>query len=169
MPENNDPEVAESPSPKPRLSRLPTRTDVIVIGLALAIVVGAFLILSGRANSRRDITAAQVISDKVITAIDDRDGAAARKLGTNTFRSTYTDKQLSDQFKAVEVATSQKPTLYQHYVSSGKDGKTIFFMYKYTRLKVPFYLRTVIVQTSPGHWELSNIKGAVNENDLLTS
>jgi hypothetical protein len=124
--------------------------------------------LSSRANLRSDIAAAQTVADKAVTAIDDRDGAAARRLGTDKFKSSYTDKQLTDQFKAVEVATSQKPTLYQHYVRDGKDGKTIFFMYKYTRLKVPFYLRTVVVETSPDHWELSNISGNVNESSLLS-
>lgn len=159
-------EAAQQPS-APRFSRLPTRTDIIIIGLGIVVAVGLFVVLTNRANLRRDVTAAQAVSDKAITAIDKRDGAAARTLGTAKFKSTYTDRQLTDQFKAVEVATSQKPTLYQHYVSSGKSGKTIFFMYKYTRLKVPFYVRTAIVKTSANHWELSNISGNVNEANLL--
>jgi len=42
----------------------------------------------------------------------------------------------------------------------------VYFVYEYTALKVPFYVRTTIQQES-GHWYLTSVVGNIDESALL--
>ena len=117
------------------------------------------------AHQQKEVAGARVVSDKAILALQARSGAAARKLGTKTFQSTYTDKQLTDQFKAIEAATGAPPKLEIHMVRNSESSDNVYFIYKYDRLKVPYYVRTLVIKQS-NTWQLSNITGNIDEGKL---
>ena len=140
---------------------------LIVVGILIAGSAFALYKLNST-HQQKEVAAAQVVSDKAIAALQKRNGADARKLGTKKFRTTYSDKQLTDQFKAVEVATTGAPKLDVRIRKNTSSGKNIYFIYKYDRLKVPYYVRTLIVEDS-GNWRLSNITGNIDESTLYVN
>ncbi len=135
--------------------------------LIIIIVVLAATIISKLAL-KHEVAAAQVISDKAIADIQKRDGTAAWKLGSKKFQSTFSQSQLTKQFQAIEVATLKPPTLKVKTAFSGPSGKSVFFIYEYDALKVPYYIRTAVSNTSAG-WQLTNISGSDAESDLLVN
>jgi len=153
--------------PKPSAKRSKVKiTDVIVFTILLAIIVGLAVFLFQKIELKRDASHAQTVSDKVIADLQKRDGGAARTLGSSKFKSTYSDAQLTAQFKAVEVATLKAPSLDRTIVYDGSKGRVVYFIYKYSALKVPYYIRTAITKDS-GKWELTNISGNADETQLL--
>jgi len=160
-------ETEETAVLKQKRKRLRVRgTDILVFVVIIAAIAILSTVLVSKLTLKRHVEAAQAVSDKAIAALQKRDGNAALALGTPTFKKTYTAQQLTQQFKAVEVATSQAPKLDTQTVYNGKDGQTIYFIYKYTRLKVPYYVRTAIADKS-GNWQLTNISGNIDESKLV--
>jgi hypothetical protein len=75
-------------------------------------------------------------------------------------------RSLTLLFKHEEVATLKNPTLDRTIVYNDKTGRTVFFIYKYTALKVPFYIRTGVTKESGG-WKLSSLSGSLDESRLI--
>jgi hypothetical protein len=141
----------------------------IISLLVVAVLIAASLITLHKidvAHQQKEVAGARAVSDKAILAVQARNGAAARKLGTKSFQSTYTDKQLTDQFKAIEVATSAPPKLEIHMVRNSASSDNVYFIYKYDQLKVPYYVRTLVVRQNDT-WQLSNITGNIDEGKLF--
>jgi hypothetical protein len=121
-------------------------TDIVVLGIMLVVVVVLVGTITSKLSLKHDAAAAQVVADKAIADLQKRDGTAAHKLGTKKFQQTYTADQLTKQFKAIEVATLKSPKLDNTTVADGKSGRTVYFIYKYTALKVPYYIRIAIIE-----------------------
>lgn len=140
----------------------------LVIGIIFIGVVTLLLTtLISKIALKRDVTSAQIVSDKVISAINQRDGTAIWNLGSSTFQHQYTPAGLTQSFKDVEIATLKMPTLDQDIVADTPRGRDVYFIYKYTALKVPFYVRTGIEHRS-GHWYLTSITGNMDESQLTS-
>lgn len=158
-------EQAATPARRRKLRLRPL--DVIIFAVMLGAIIGLSATLITKISLKHDVSDAQVVSDKAIADLQKRDGQAAYKLGTPTFQKTYTADQLTKQFKAVAVATSKPPTLDRKMVADSKNGtRNIFFIYKYNTFKVPFYIRTGLIQKS-GAWQLTAISGDVDESKLI--
>jgi len=166
MHETPEPRTVETP-PAPRRLKFKI-SDAIILAVIVAVIVLLSVFLVGKLRLKHDVAQAQTVSDKVIADFQKRDGAAVRKLGSSKFQSTYSADVLTKQFKAVNVATSQTPKLDHTTVSSGSKGRTIFFIYKYSALKVPFYVRTALSEQA-GAWRLTNISGNADESQLLVN
>ncbi len=163
-------EVSEALKPEAaaRANKRLKPIDIVAI-VVVTIIIGILgWTLYSKLSLKHDVAAAQVVADQTIAALQKRDGAAARKLGNAKFQSTYTSEALTKQFKAVEVATSQNPELLITTVYNGKDGRTVYFIYGYSALKVPYFIRTAILEKD-GQWKLVNISGNADQSKLLVA
>lgn len=142
------------------------KTNELIIGIVFIAVCAVLVVtIVNKIRLHRDVTAAQAVSDKVITDINKRDGAGIRSLGSPGFQKIYTATELTKDFKSVEIATLKMPDLDQQIVVDGSNGRTVYFIYKYGALKVPFYVRTTIHKQS-GHWYLTGVNGNADEGAL---
>lgn len=154
-------------TPEATTTTINTLTIGLIIAGIIVVVIGVTsLVLLNRSHTRQAVEAAQKVSDKAIVAIQHRDGGAAVEIGTGEFKAKYTASELTKQFKAIEVATAKPPTLVQHANSNVKGTQTVNFIYVYTHLKVPYYVRTTIVHEND-QWKLANISGNLNKDQLL--
>lgn len=150
-----------------RKRKLPFKiTDLIIFSIIIAVIVILSLTLVRKLGLKHDTAAARPIADKAIADIQKRDGSAARTLGSPTFQKTYTAAQLTTQFKTIEIATLKSPKLDRTIVFDGNKGRTVFFIYKYTALKVPFYIR-IGVGEQAGNWKLTQLSGSADESTLI--
>jgi hypothetical protein len=135
--------------------------------VAFVVVVGVLLhILITKVTLSRDTSHARTVSDKVINDIQHRNGSAVRSLGTPTFQKTYSASGLTQEFQHITIATLKPPKLVDTTVVDSSTGRTVFFIYEYTALKVPYYVRTSILNKS-GHWQLTSISGSADESELI--
>jgi hypothetical protein len=141
----------------------PSELIIGIVFIAVVAVLGMTLV--NKITLKRDVVSARSVSDKVISNISKRDGAAIRAAGSPQFQSAYSAAALTQEFKSVEVATLKTPTLDRQIVIDTPAGRTVYFVYEYTALKVPFYVRTTI-QHDSGHWYLTNISGNIDESAL---
>jgi hypothetical protein len=153
---------------KPKGRRLIKPGELILSIVFVAVCAVLIAILLNKLRLRRDVSNARTVSDKVITDIRRRDGAGIRSLGSPKFQQTYSAAELTQDFKSVEIATLKTPTLDRQIVVDGSSGRVIYFVYKYTALKVPFYVRTTI-QHQSGHWYLTGVNGNIDETTLTGS
>jgi hypothetical protein len=156
--------ITPETEPKPRRKLKIKISDVIALVIIVAVIIGLSVFIVNKITLKHDVADARIVADKVIADLQKRDGAAAYKLGNKKFQKSYTADALTKQFKAVEVATLKKPALDRTTVSSDKHA--VVFVYKYTALKVPYYVR-VILSDKAGPWQLTNISGNADESQLL--
>jgi len=153
-------------STKPKRRKFIKPTELVFI-ICFVVVVGLLMnIFISKWTLRRDAGHARVVSDKVINDIQKRDGGAARALGTPTFQKSSTSAGLTSMFKQLEVATLKPPKLDEQFVIDTDNGRTVYFIYKYTALKVPYYIRTAVMNKS-GQWQLTGITGNIDESKLV--
>jgi hypothetical protein len=164
MDETTEPRALQAEKPQ---RKLPVKiSDIIIFAVIIAVIAGLVFFITTKLQLKHDVAAARIVSDKVIADIQKRDGAAAYRLGTPTFQSSYTADQLTKQFKAIEIATLKAPSLDRQVVADGSSGRTVFFIYRYSALKVPYFIRTAIQEKPGNKWQLINITGNADESQL---
>jgi hypothetical protein len=141
-------------------------SEVILIAVFVIIVVVLAVFLFNRLALKRDAANARTVSDKAIASVQERDGNAVWSLGTPTFQKSYTPSELTQDFKNITIATLKPPVLDQESVVDTSSGRTIFFIYRYTALKVPYFIRTAMVKKS-GVWKLTALTGNADESQLI--
>lgn len=152
-------------SDKAKRRKLAKPSELIIGALFIVVVVVLVITLINRLALKRDVSNAQKVSNEVIADIGKRNGAAIRSLGSPDFQRTYTATSLTQGFQSVEIATLKTPTLVDQIVADTPSGRDVYFVYAYTALKVPFYVRTGIEHRS-GHWYLVSIAGNIDESQL---
>jgi hypothetical protein len=153
---------------KPR-RKLKIKTSDIIIFAVMAVVIGVLAVtLIGKLQLKHDVASAHTVTDKVITDIAKRDGAAARKLGSPKFQSSYSAEQLTTQFKNIEIVTGGKATVDHETLSKGKTGRTVFIIYKYPPhlANQSYFVRVAASPNDKGKWQLTNISGTADEASL---
>ena len=169
-PEISEPKVSESSSrklpTKPSHRRLIKPQELFVAVVFIAVVVVLLITLVNKLVLARDISNAHAVSSKVVIDIQKRNGNAIWSLGSPDFKKAYTPASLTQGFENVTIATLKTPTLVHQIVVDTSSGRTVYFVYAYTALKVPFYVRTTIEHES-GHWYLTSIVGNIDESTLL--
>jgi hypothetical protein len=165
---------SRSESSEPDLRKLPAKSarrklirpgELIIGALFIAVVAVLLITLINKLTLKHDVSNARTVSDKVIADIQKRDGAAIHSLGSPNFQRTYSATSLTQDFKSVEIATLKAPALDHQIAIDTPSGRDVYFIYKYTALKVPFYVRTGIAHRS-GHWYLVSIDGNIDESQL---
>jgi hypothetical protein len=149
-----------------RFGKLKT-SDIIILGILLVVTIVLLTTLYGKLTLKRDVHAARVVSDKVVADIANRDGTAARELGSKKFKSSYSAPQLTKQFNAIKLVTGKTPTVDRQTVADW-DHKTVLIIYKYPPklANQPYYIR-VAVTNNDGTWQLTNISGSADEAGLI--
>jgi len=151
---------------EPKQRRSIKSTDVLFI-VGFVVIVGALTsILISKLELRFGVAHARTVSNQVIDDIQARNGGAARALGTPDFQKTYSTVELNEYFKDVTIATLKPPTLVDTVVANSSIGRTVFFVYDYNDLKVPYFIRTSILDKA-GKWQLTSISGNASESELL--
>lgn len=152
-------------SSKPKRRQFIKLNELILGVIFIAVVVFLATMLISNLVLKNDVNNAKAVSNQVVADINKRDGAAIRALGSPEFQRQYTAASLTQGFTAVEVATYKMPSLDQQIVVDTPDGRDVYFIYKYSALKVPFYVRTDIEHRS-NHWYLTAIAGNIDESQL---
>jgi flagellar basal body-associated protein FliL len=155
--------VEPAPRPKRRL-----KIVLIVIGVLLALIiaigVGAFLLVN---ESTKD---AQKISDQLVTAVQNGDGAAAYALTGPSFRAATNEAQLSELVTNLSsLVTKDKSSANSKSISVSTDnGKIAVFLYtmKGTSGK-PIYFKTQI-REEDGRWQVMSFRSSESKltNDI---
>jgi hypothetical protein len=162
-----EPRTLEDTTSKPRRRVKPT--DLLIIAGFIVVVVLLVIFLIHKLQLKRDVASATVVTNQVIDDLSKRDGVAARNLGNTKFKSTYTAATLTQQFKAIELVTGEKPTIDAQAASSGKSGKTVLVVYKYPKklANQPFFVGIAVTQAKGSHsWQLTNISGSADESKI---
>jgi hypothetical protein len=146
-------------------------TDLIVFAIMAIVIVVLAITLTSKLQLKHDVSNARVVSDKVITDIGKRDGVAVRSLGDKKFQSLYTADQLTTQFKNIALVTGGKATVDKQIVGHGKNGKTVFIVYKYPPkiAKQPYFISVSVSPDKNGTWHLTHIGGSADESTALGS
>jgi hypothetical protein len=181
MIENSEPVTqAEAPQPKVRRRLRIKPTDIVIIVVFLAIVVGLVVYMSGRLALKHEVTGAKATSDKVIAALAKQDTAAIRATGDKQFQAKNSAESLdtaltfhpenSKPIKFGEMYGNSNPTVDQQLVVNNTNGQHVLFIYKYSKLKVPFYVRVIVAKgTNDTKWTLQGLSASSNESSLLTA
>lgn len=168
--EISEPEDSESKSrklpAKPQRRQFIKPQELIVAVVFIAVVAVLLVTLVNKLTLDRDVANARAVSNEAIVDIRERNGNAIWSLGSPDFKKAYTPASLTQGFNSVAVATLKKPTLDRQVVVNSSSGRAVYFVYKYTALKVPFYVRTT-VQHESGHWYLTSVVGNIDESVLL--
>jgi hypothetical protein len=143
------------------------RSDMIIFGIILVVIVVLGVTLMNKLQLKSDVNHARTISDQVVADIDKRDGEAARKLGNKKFQDSYTAKQLTDQFKTIQLATDKKPTIIQQTVGGEKGKKVVYMFYQYPPklANKSFFIRVAVTQNGD-KWQLTSISGSADAASL---
>jgi hypothetical protein len=151
-----------------RKLRVTIKEIAILVGFVVIVALLAAFIYN-KLKLKHDVAAATVVTNQVINDVAKRDGAAARSLGNAKFKSTYTAAALTKQFQAIELVTSEKPTVDVQAASTGKAGKTVLIVYKYPKKLAgqPFFIGVSVTQAKGSHsWQLTNISGSADESKI---
>jgi hypothetical protein len=160
-------ETSKLSSEKPKRRQFVKPSELIIGLLFIGLVAVLLITLINKITLKRDVSDARTVSSKVIIDIQARNGDAIWRLGSPKFQRAYSPADLTEGFIHLEVATLKTPTLDDQFVVTTSSGRTVFFIYKYTALKVPFYVRTAITHQA-GHWYLTGIAGNADETQLTS-
>jgi hypothetical protein len=143
------------------------REALIVVAFVVIVVILVHVLISNL-QLKTDVNHAKTVSNMVVADIQDRNGAAVWALGAPSFKRTYSPSSLTNGFRTIKIATLKPPTLDQEFESSGSAGRTVFFIYKYSALKAPYFIR-IAVEGQSGKttsWKLTQITGNADETQL---
>jgi len=176
MEETNEPRILE-PAAKPNI-KLPFKwTELALITVFLAVFAALGLYLINRTRTNHEVNEAKLLSAQVVNALAKQNTVKLHSLGDKNFQATNSAAQLDSQlrFKTTPPITfgamygDTKPIIDTHMVLNNSRGQHVVFIYRYDKLKVPFYVRIdTIKPPHDSHWRLQAL-GASNDESNLTS
>lgn len=143
-------------------------SEIVIITLFVVIVVVLVTTLINKLTDIRDVSDARAVSNEAIADVQARNGQAVRTLGSPDFQKNYSATALTQYFRNITIATLKPPKLIDTVDVGSSSGHVVYFIYEYTALKVPYYIRTEIHDNS-GKWQLISIAGNENESQLTSS
>lgn len=169
------PGVLETPK-KRRKIRI---SDIIVFAIIIIVVISLVVFIFGRLNLKHEVAQAKVVSGKVVAALAKQDTKTIRALGDKQFQAknsaaslntalTFHD-QNSTAIKFADLYGDATPTVDRQIVANNSRGKHVAIIYRYNKLKVPFYVRVDVGQ-DPGSstWTLQALSASSDETSLQT-
>ena len=142
-------------------------SELLIITLFVIIVIVLVTTLINKLRTNRDILDARSVSNELIADIQARNGHAAHALGSSDFQKNYSSVALTNYFTTIKLATLKPPKLIDTINDSTPSDHVVYFIYEYTALKVPYYIRTEIHDSS-GKWQLISIAGNEDESQLYS-
>jgi len=141
-------------------------SDILLVIVFVVIVVALLVVLMKQLGLRHEVNDAKLTTDKLITAIREQDGEAARLLGDPTFRARNNPDQLKVLFAQSKPYISGKSTVTKQTVNNGKANRVISIYYKFDNAK-PFYVRVTAIEPNTAHrWSIINFSGNASLNAL---
>jgi hypothetical protein len=176
MEDTNEPKILETIKTPKRPLRL-RWSDVAIFAVMIAGATGASIYLISHTHKDHEISAAEQLSTQVVTALSKQNTTALRSLGDKTFQASNSASSLDNQlrFKTTPPITfaamygDTKPTVDLHVVLNNARGQHVVFIYRYDKLKVPFYVRIdTIKPPHDAHWHLQALGADPNESNLTS-
>ena len=148
--------------------------DIIALCVLAALIIGGSVIWLRHQALNHELADAQAVTDQVVTALSKQDTATIVKLGTKQFRQQNTAKSLSDHLTATDTSGTKitfaqlygdtKPTVNERIVKNSSAGQYVAIEYKYTKLKVAFYVRIDVIKApSAKTWQLTALNTTQDE------
>jgi hypothetical protein len=159
-------------------SRLKLR-DIIIFGILAIICVILVVTIIGKLNLKQEVAQAKIVSDKVISAMAKQNTSAIRTFGDSKFQAKNSAAALDSAltFRPVgatpitfaELYGDTKPTVDRQIVANNSTGQHVAIVYRYAKLKVPFYVR-VDTTKAPGKqiWHLQALSAGPDETKLIS-
>ncbi len=174
MEDTNEAKVLEQPK-APRL-KLPFKWTELAF-LAVIIIASAALALHlvSTTHTNQEIHDAKQLGGQVVTALAKQNTAKLRSLGDKDFQTNNTASKLDSEltFKTTPPITfgamygDTKPTIDIHMALNNVRGQHVVFIYRYDKLKVPFYVRVDTIKPPHStHWYLQALSAGADESNL---
>jgi hypothetical protein len=174
--EIHGPGVLETPTRKRRLAVRPL--DVIVIAVITIVVIALVIFIIGRLSLKHEVSQAKTVSDKVIAALATQNTGTIRSLGDKKFQAKNSAASLSsaltfhpENSKPITFAQmygDSTPTVDRQIVANNKTGQHVAIIYRYDKLKVPFFVRIETAKMLGSNiWTLQSLSASSNEAGLL--
>jgi len=160
--------------------------DIIAFTIIIIVIVSMSVFIVNRLRLKHNVEAvnreaasAKVVTSKVIDDLAKQDTAAIRALGDQSFQAKNSAESLdaaltfhpenSSPIKFSELYGDSKPTVDQQIVANNTRGQHVALIYKYDKLKVPFYVRVDVSKTpNSDTWTLQALSASSDEASLLT-
>lgn len=160
-----EPGVLKTAKPRRKLKI----SDIIVFAVLAVVIIVLIMTILSKLSLKHEVTQAQVVSDKVISYMAKQNTTAIRTLGDKNFQSDHTASELSTAltFKTTPPITfaalygDAKPTVDQKIVTNNTRGQHVVIIYRYDKLKVPFFVRIDTIK-APGdsQWHLQALSAS---------
>ena len=158
-----------------RLPHLPWK-DIVVIMITIAVIVGIVIFAVSRLALRKETASAKLVASEVVSALSKQDVATLRSLGDKTFQEQNSTKSLNAEltFRTTpsitfsEMYGKTKPIIVQQIVTNNSRGQHVMIIYRYDKLKIPFYIRIDTIKPPHStHWYMQALGANVSESTLL--
>ena len=132
----------------------------------IAGIAGFFIIHNVQLH--REAIQAQVVADKVVKRLGKQDIAGIRALADKKFRSDNSTTTLQPLVKPIaQIYGGTTPVIDRTVVSNTTKAQYVTFIYRYDRLKVPFYVRVGMSRPNgSSDWQLVNLGANLDESQL---
>lgn len=141
---------------------------VTIAALLVIIIVLTALFLGIRQARKHEIADARTTADHLITLIDHGEAAKLHQAGDTSFRKQNSAASLQPLLNPIsQIYHDSHPKVDNTTVHNSGGAKHVTFVYRYDRLKVPFYVRVSV--TEPAHasrWQLSGLGGSPDKSEL---
>ncbi len=165
MSEETEHRVIRADKPKKRLLWGLSIFDIIIFAAVAVVAIALLYTLVTKLTLKHDVSGATKVTDMVVADIAKQDSKAALQLGSAALKSKNTPAQMANSFAQIKPFTRGTPKIYSRtYDKNTKGGKSVFVIYVYPS-NPAFFLR-VVVQNLDGKWELVNIAGNSDPQQL---
>jgi hypothetical protein len=161
---------------KPKRRRVIKPFEVVLIIGFFIIVFVLLKVLIGDIALKHEVSQGTTLSDKAVSAMEKQDTTSLRALGTKQFQADNTAVELSTKltFQADKPITfaqmygkDGKRSIDQQTAVNNSRGQHVVVIYRYSKLKVPFFVR--IDTTKPpasDKWYLQSFSASTDETSL---
>jgi hypothetical protein len=163
--------------PKRRTKIRPS--DIIIFAVIIVVCVYMVVFIMHKVRLQHEVNSAKVISNAAVHDLAAQNVTALRSLGDKQFQAKNTAASLNSHLTATDqngtpITFSQlygktTPTLDRQIVTNNSRGQHVVFVYKYSRLKAPLFVRIDTYQpTNTSHWYLQALTVGTDETALTS-
>lgn len=160
----------------PKPARKLKISDIVIFAVLTGVIILLAVTLIGKLNLKHEVAQAKTVADKVVSDMAKQNTAGIRALGDKKFQADHTATELSTAltFKTTPPITfaamygDSKPTVAERIVANNSRGQHVVIIYRYDKLKVPFFVRIDTIKTpGAGAWHLQALSASQDEASLL--
>lgn len=147
--------------------RLPPES-ILAIAVGIVILVIAVFVVVGKLHTNHEIADARVVADQAVDRLAKQDADGLRALADSKFRHDNSAAKLQPLIQPIaKIYGGTQPKVDQTIVANNAKGQHVTFIYKYDRLKVPFYVRVGTGKTPhQSSWHVVNLGANLDESKL---